>query len=65
MYAAQAVHIGDSLSADIQGGINAGLAATIWVSAKHAAPPPRAPMPTHIVTHVTELPRVLQLLGVQ
>lgn len=29
--AAQAVHIGDSLKADIQGGINAGLAATVWV----------------------------------
>ena len=30
----QAVHVGDSLAADVQGGINAGLAATIWVNAK-------------------------------
>ena len=59
------MHIGDSLSADIKGGINAGLAATIWVSAKHSAPPPGAPVPAHIVRHVTELPGVLRKLGVQ
>ena len=63
--ALQALHIGDSLSADIQGGINAGLATTIWVSAKHAVPPRGAPMPAHIVRHVTELPGVLRKLGVQ
>lgn len=58
------MHIGDSLSADIQGGINAGLAATIWVS-QQSQPPPEGPVPTYIVPHVTELPKVLQSLSVR
>jgi FMN phosphatase YigB (HAD superfamily) len=58
----QAVHIGDSLGADIQGGINADLAATIWVN-KHGHPLPNgAPVPTYTVSHVTELPGILQKL---
>lgn len=60
----QALHIGDSLAADIKGGINAGLAATVWVSQKPCAPP-RAPQPSYIVSHVTQLPSVLQRMGVQ
>lgn len=58
---AQAVHIGDSWAADIQGSINAGLAATIWVTRKHRArPKDQAPFPIYQVSHVTELPAVLE-----
>ena len=39
---AQAVMIGDSLAADMQGGQNAGLAATVWVNRSGAARPPQA-----------------------
>lgn len=55
----QAMHIGDSLGADIRGGINAGLAATVWVNPLGLPLPPAAPQPTHVVEHVTELLRVL------
>lgn len=58
----QAVHIGDSLGADIQGGINAGLAATIWVNALDLPLPPAAPQPTFVVKHVTELLGILDQL---
>ncbi len=59
----QAVHIGDSLAADIRGGINATLAATVWVN-KHGHPLPRgAPVPSYTVSHVTELPGVLNTIG--
>lgn len=34
--------IGDSLAADVQGGQNAGLAATVWVNRSGAARPPQA-----------------------
>lgn len=57
----QAVHIGDSLAADIQGGVNAGLAATVWVTRKQkAVPSNEGPRPDYIVSHVTELPAILQ-----
>ncbi len=60
----EAIIIGDNLKADVQGGINAGLAATIWVNAGGAgAPLPEgAPRPDHIVRSVLELPVVLALL---
>ncbi|EIE27491.1 HAD-like protein [Coccomyxa subellipsoidea C-169] len=58
----EAVHIGDSLAADIRGGINATLAATVWVN-KHGHPLPRgAPVPSYTVSHVTELPGVLNTI---
>ncbi|BDA48649.1 N-acylneuraminate-9-phosphatase [Coccomyxa sp. Obi] len=58
----EAVHIGDSLAADIQGGINAGLAATIWVNKSGHPLPAGAPVPFHIVSHVTQLPGVLKAI---
>ena len=59
----QAVHIGDSLGADIQGGINAGLRATIWVNPMGKPLPRGAPQPTFIVQHVAELLGVLDQLA--
>ncbi|KAK9815634.1 hypothetical protein WJX72_007201 [[Myrmecia] bisecta] len=58
----EAVHIGDSLSSDIQGGINAKLAATIWVNRDGRPLPATGPKPTFIVEHVTQLADVLQQL---
>uniref|UniRef100_A0A7S0WQT8 N-acylneuraminate-9-phosphatase n=1 Tax=Pyramimonas obovata TaxID=1411642 RepID=A0A7S0WQT8_9CHLO len=52
--AEEAVHVGDSLSTDVQGGINAGLAATIWVSKSLADPPAEGPQPTFTVRTATE-----------
>lgn len=60
---AQAMHIGDSLGADIQGGINAGLGATIWVDPLGKPLPHGAPRPTFIVKHVAELLWVLDQLA--
>ncbi len=39
---AQAVMIGDSLAADVQGAQNAGLAASVWVNRGGQARPPQA-----------------------
>ena len=58
----QAVHIGDSLAADIRGGINSGLAATVWVNRHRSALPHGAPVPSYTVAHITELPEVLNLI---
>ena len=58
----QAVHIGDSLMADVQGALNAKLAAAILVNRRHKSLPQGGPYPTHIVEHVTELPRILKAL---
>lgn len=57
------MHIGDSLGADIQGGINAGLGATIWVNPLGAPLPKGAPQPTFIVKHVAELLGVVDQLA--
>ncbi len=58
----EAVHVGDSLSCDVQGGINAGLAATVWVNAGGGPLPEGAPRPDFVVTSVLELPGVLAAL---
>lgn len=52
---AQALHVGDSLSSDIQGGINAGLGATVWISPTGATAPQEGPQPTYTIMHITEL----------
>ena len=54
--------MGDSLSCDVQGGINAGLAATVWVDSSGAGLPEGAPRPDFVVASVLELPRVLRAL---
>ena len=58
----QAIHIGDSLPADVQGALNAKLAAAILVNRRQKSIPRGGPYPTHIVEHVTELPRILKAL---
>jgi len=45
----EAVHVGDSLKADIAGGNGAGLTATVFVSASGAAAPADGPQPTFTV----------------
>ena len=58
--AAEAIHVGDSLEADICGGINAALAATVWISPdRTAAPDPR---PDFTVVSVLALPEILKQL---
>ena len=61
-FAVQAVHIGDSLPADVQGANNAKLAAAILVNRRRKPLPRAGPYPTHMVEHVTELPRILKAL---
>jgi len=56
------VHVGDSLKADIQGGVNAGLAATVWVNRHGLDLRPGDPRPTFTVRHVTDLPECLSEL---
>lgn len=55
--AAEAMHVGDDLESDIQGGINARLAATIWLAPADAPDSPM-PKPTHIITDILDLPAV-------
>jgi ribonucleotide monophosphatase NagD (HAD superfamily) len=45
----EAVHVGDSLKADVAGGNGAGLAATVFVSASGATAPADGPQPTFTV----------------
>ena len=56
------MHVGDSLLTDIQGGINAGLAATAWVNRNGHALPQQAPSPTYIISKVTEVGALLEEL---
>ena len=74
---ANTVMVGDSYAADITGGINAGLLATVWVrpledetagsaSLMHGhvtAVPPGQPEPSHVVSSVLELEKVLDEIG--
>lgn len=53
--------IGDGLSSDIAGGVNAGIA-TCWYNPDGAARPGGAPIPTHEIAGLHEVP---ELLGVE
>lgn len=57
----QALHVGDSLTSDIAGGLAAGLAATVWVNAT-APNPDHSPIPTYRIRQFTDLPTVLKQL---
>ncbi|XP_055994234.1 N-acylneuraminate-9-phosphatase [Sorex fumeus] len=57
---ADCVMVGDTLDTDIQGGLNAGLGATVWVNAGAAGPPAGSPTPHYIVASVLELPELLR-----
>lgn len=55
----EAIHVGDSLKSDIQGGINAKLAATVWINAPKKALPQGAPNPTFTVETVTQVEKIV------
>ncbi|XP_007451501.1 PREDICTED: N-acylneuraminate-9-phosphatase [Lipotes vexillifer] len=54
------VMVGDTLETDIQGGLNAGLKATVWINKNGMVPLKSSPRPHYIVSSVLELPAVLQ-----
>ncbi|XP_059115636.1 N-acylneuraminate-9-phosphatase isoform X2 [Peromyscus eremicus] len=54
------VMVGDTLETDIQGGLNAGLKATVWINKSGRVPLTSSPMPHYMVSSVLELPALLQ-----
>lgn len=52
--------VGDSLDTDIQGGLNAGLKATVWLNKAMTPPGDTSPVPHYIISSVLDLPAVLQ-----
>lgn len=54
------VMVGDTLETDIQGGLNAGLKATVWINKSGRMPLTSSPMPHYMVSSVLELPALLQ-----
>ncbi|XP_075452452.1 N-acylneuraminate-9-phosphatase isoform X1 [Ascaphus truei] len=54
------VMVGDNLDTDIQGGVNAGLKATIWINKSAFLPSNPCPVPHCIIHSVLELPGVLK-----
>lgn len=52
--------VGDSLDTDIQGGLNAGLKATVWLNKAMTTPVDTSPVPHYIISSVLDLPAVLQ-----
>lgn len=62
--AAETVMVGDALGTDIQGGINANLAATVWIhGTKDPVPPAGSPEPTIAIQTVLDLEAALQRLN--
>ncbi|NXV96955.1 NANP phosphatase, partial [Calonectris borealis] len=57
---AECVMVGDSLDTDIQGGLNAGLKATVWLNKAAITPVDTSPVPHYIISSVLDLPAVLQ-----
>ncbi|XP_010135392.1 PREDICTED: N-acylneuraminate-9-phosphatase, partial [Buceros rhinoceros silvestris] len=57
---AECVMVGDSLDTDIQGGLNAGLKATVWLNKAMTTPLDTSPVPHYIISSVLDLPAVLQ-----
>ncbi|XP_069403246.1 N-acylneuraminate-9-phosphatase-like [Ovis canadensis] len=53
------VMVGDTLETDIQGGLNAGLKATVWINKNGMVPLKSSPTPHYIVSSVLELPALL------
>ena len=60
--ATQAIHIGDSLKTDIQGGINAGLKASIWVRPEGTTRKADDPEPHFEIECAIQLPEVIEQL---
>lgn len=59
----ECIMVGDNLKHDIQGGLNAGLLATVWVRLAGRVLNEGDPIPHYTVDSVVELPRVLQDLN--
>lgn len=53
------VMVGDSLDTDIQGGLNAGLRATVWINKTVMLPQGTVPVPHYIISSVLDLPGLL------
>lgn len=53
------VVVGDDLDTDIQGGVNAGVRATVWISSAGGRIPNGAVKPDYIIATVLDLPGVL------
>lgn len=56
---ADCVMVGDTLETDIQGGLNAGLRATVWINRNDTVLPKPSPLPHYTVSSVLELPDLL------
>lgn len=56
---ADCVMVGDTLETDIQGGLSAGLRATVWVNRNGMMHPKPSPAPHYTVSSVLELPALL------
>ncbi|XP_046691158.1 N-acylneuraminate-9-phosphatase [Silurus meridionalis] len=56
------IMVGDSLDTDIQGGFNAGVRATVWISKNADALPQNCVTPDYTIPSVLELPGVLAKL---
>lgn len=54
------VMVGDTLETDIQGGLSAGLKATVWINRDGRVPRSSSPVPHYTVSSVLELPSLLQ-----
>lgn len=61
----ETIIVGDSLSTDIQGGLNAGLLATVWVHPEHQSISCVDPKPDFQINSVLELNVVLQNLNTE
>ncbi|KAM9297862.1 N-acylneuraminate-9-phosphatase [Morus bassanus] len=57
---AECVMVGDSLDTDIQGGLNAGLKATVWLNKAMTTPGDTSPVPHYTISSVLDLPAVLE-----
>ncbi|XP_063161699.1 N-acylneuraminate-9-phosphatase [Candoia aspera] len=53
------VMVGDSLDTDIQGGLNAGLKATIWINKTGTVPKETSPVPHYTISSLLDLPGLL------
>ncbi|XP_006270111.1 N-acylneuraminate-9-phosphatase [Alligator mississippiensis] len=56
----ECVMVGDSLDTDIQGGLNAGLKATVWINKTVVKPINTSPVPHYVISSVLDLPALLQ-----
>jgi len=55
-----AIIVGDSLNTDILGGLNSGLASTIWVNPKNKKIPENGPFPNDQIVSALELPFIMK-----